>query len=369
MPVEQDITDLHKHYSRREALYRSLGIPSAVLKDKDILELGPGCGHNSIFTNLWGPKDFTFLDGSQLAIDKTRNMMNMHYTSSDNCHYYTQDLESFDHSKLFDFVFCEGVIPGQLEPKKFVKKLSSFLKPGGVLVVTCVDSISVLSELTRRVIAKQIMDKQTFIGNENIAILKPVFERQFTSLKGMSRNIEDWIIDCLISPVIGELFSIEDAISSLGDEFEFYSSSPHFVQDWRWYKNIYLDQRCFNELALKSYNKNIINFLDYRVTIDNVAEAPALELLHISNDLFKRYKQYQDSGDTSLVSDIICLLAKASEIIQPFSQESSSSITHHRTAMEWLLDDKDLGELADFLNCGWFGRGQQYVSFTRNVEY
>lgn len=57
------------------------------------------------------------------------------------------------------------------------------------------------------------------------------------------------------------------------------------------------------------------------------------------------------------------------EIIQPFSQETASSITHHKTAMEWLLAGKDLDELGDFLNCGWFGRGQQYVSFTRNVEY
>lgn len=369
VPVEQDISDLRKHYSRREALYRSLGIPSSALKDKDVLELGPGCGHNSIFTNLWGPQNFTFLDGSELAIAKTRNMINKHYTSSENCHFHTQDLDSFESSQLFDFVFCEGVIPGQLEPKKFAKKLSSFVKPGGVLVITCVDSISVFSELTRRVIAKQIMDRHTMIGNENISILKPVFEGQFQALEGMSRKLEDWIIDCLISPVIGRLFSIEDAISSLGDEFEFYGSSPDFVQDWRWYKNIYLDQRCFNEQALKSYNNNILNFLDYRVTIDNVDENSAGKLLKIANDLFKHYKNYQDSGDIIFVSNTISLLGDASEIIRPFSEITSNALINHKTAMELLLEGKSLDNFEDFLTCGWFGRGQQYLSFTRNIDY
>jgi len=48
-PVSQDISDLRKHFQRRNVLLRSLGIPSALVRDTTILEFGPGSGHNATY--------------------------------------------------------------------------------------------------------------------------------------------------------------------------------------------------------------------------------------------------------------------------------------------------------------------------------
>lgn len=43
-PVRQNIDNIEMHYKRREKLYRLLGMPVNLFKDKEILEIGPGVG-------------------------------------------------------------------------------------------------------------------------------------------------------------------------------------------------------------------------------------------------------------------------------------------------------------------------------------
>lgn len=53
-PVKQDITEINKHYARREKLYRQLGIPCIAFEGKRILEVGPGSGYNTLALFFWG---------------------------------------------------------------------------------------------------------------------------------------------------------------------------------------------------------------------------------------------------------------------------------------------------------------------------
>ena len=48
-PVHYKIKNLKKHFEIRNSLYRLLGIIPNFLKGKDILEVAPGSGHNSIY--------------------------------------------------------------------------------------------------------------------------------------------------------------------------------------------------------------------------------------------------------------------------------------------------------------------------------
>ena len=49
-PVSQDISDLNKHFQRRNSLFRSLGILPSLVKGIKVLEFGPGSGHNALYT-------------------------------------------------------------------------------------------------------------------------------------------------------------------------------------------------------------------------------------------------------------------------------------------------------------------------------
>ena len=52
-------------------------------------------------------------------------------------------------------------------------------------------------------------------------------------------------------------------IACLNSKYYIYGSSPRFLTDWRWYKDLLGDNRGFNELALANYYQNNLNLLDY----------------------------------------------------------------------------------------------------------
>ena len=54
----------------------------------------------------------------------------------------------------------------------------------------------------------------------------------------MSRPLNDWILDNVLHPFVGKLMSMHDAITALDDSFDVLGASPHFITDWRWYKDM-----------------------------------------------------------------------------------------------------------------------------------
>jgi SAM-dependent methyltransferase len=369
MPVEQDISDLAKHFSRRDSLYRALGIIPSSISGKNILELGPGSGHNAIYTRSLKPGKYVLVDGSLMSLQLTEENINDYFKEDKSCEYVESYFESFSYPEEFDYVFCEGVIPGQLAPDEFIQKIAENVKPGGVLVVTCVDSLSALSEITRRLVARLLLINQNIDESDKVNYLLPFFENSISTLHGMSRKPADWIKDVLLNPLHAQLFGIDTAIKSLDNNFEFYSSSPNFLQDWRWYKDIYLQQKNINANAVESYQANILNFLDYRTTFNAINIPNANDIKLLSESILSDYIEFQfDQNKLFLVEGIIGSLKELSFIIESISPETSHSMQLHCNTIEQLFLHGRLSENSPFKKCDWFGRGQQYVSFIRNND-
>ena len=68
IPVNQNITDIKKHFRRRNALYRILGIPRGFVKDKSVIEFGPGPGDMALHTQSLEPKIYYLVDGNSTSI-------------------------------------------------------------------------------------------------------------------------------------------------------------------------------------------------------------------------------------------------------------------------------------------------------------
>ena len=49
-----DFENQNEYFRKRKNLYRQLGVPMLAIKGSDILEVGPGPGHNSIPLIIWG---------------------------------------------------------------------------------------------------------------------------------------------------------------------------------------------------------------------------------------------------------------------------------------------------------------------------
>jgi hypothetical protein len=360
-PVRQDIRNLPKHFSRRSALYRQLGLAPALLKGKSLLEFGPGSGHNAVFTTSLNPKQYVLVDGNPSAVEQTKNLLRDYYP--DRKHDVQSCLmEDFSWDDKFDVVFCEGLIPTQRDPALFSRQVASFVDSQGLLVITCMDAVSLLSESIRQIVTRLIVSPGAPLDDQ-VRLLLDVFSSHLDTLRGMSRKTSDWVLDVLIHPWVGPLFSIQEAIDALDDEFDFYGSSPDFVSDWRWYKDIWLEQAEYNRLARDSYKANLHSFLDYRY-LHEPREAGENDKLQECCERFRVLAGSHPPVDKQL------LLRKSMENLDALIQETSRFSPQTAACLEDAHRCLDAfaktGELGDFGSfTSFWGRGQQYLSFIR----
>jgi SAM-dependent methyltransferase len=214
-PVRQDISDLTAHYRRRGALYHSLGLPPIAVRGRRVLELGPGTGQNALATLSYEPAALTLVDGNPSSLDACKRNLAPHLKRGTEITFIQSLIEHYETDETFDIVLCEGVIPFQVDPMTFVRSLSRFVAPGGVLVVTCIDAVQFMGEMTRRLVADSLIPFDTPARKRHDYLL-PVFVPHLSSLSGMTRSHTDWIYDNLLIPYTGRLFGIEDAINALG---------------------------------------------------------------------------------------------------------------------------------------------------------
>ena len=361
-PVAQDISDLGKHFDRRAALYRHVGIPPGLVRGKSVIEFGPGSGYNSIFTSSLKPKRYVLVDGNPAGLESTRDLLS-EFTDGESEHTVMESLiEDFESDERFDIVLCEGVIPLQLNPKGFLRHVAKFARPGGLVVITCMDNVSQFSEIMRRVVGTLLVHPDAAVS-EKLKVLRPVFEPHLNTLSGRSRLVDDWILDVIVNPWLGSQLSIADAIETLNGDCNVYGVSPHFISDWRWYKQIHGEDAGYNERAISAYYANLHNFIDYRFTWDARPEQSNQEILAICDSLFDAEKRLRVDRDVVVLVGIRGALTKLSNLVRQFSDETANAIDNYADGLDAFLDGGMLGSLKRFAPL--FGRGQQYLSFIR----
>lgn len=360
-PVEQDIRDLAAHFDRRRSLFRFLGLPGALLAGKALLEFGPGSGHNALYTASLGPATYTLVDGNPTGIAETRKRLEAHWGPKDGLQVIHSLIEEFRADGQFDVVFCEGVIPFQRNPAEFAQHVARGARPGGIVVITCIDALSGLGEFARRLVADTIVPFAA-PSADRLAILAPVFAPHLETLKGRTRPVTDWIHDNILIPYHGRPFSIAEAIEALAFDFDVYGSSPHFITDWRWHKEcVGADQR-FNEIGLDAYFSNVANLTDYRTTVPPHSTAEGRELLRLADAVFDLMVEHETHARADALPEAgaaLLTLADRLSAVLPGAAEALSAAGRFVLA----ADGGALSTLEPMR--GFFGRGQQYLSFTR----
>lgn len=314
-PVKQDVSDLPAHFARRAFLYRSLGLPPFAFEDKAVLEVGAGSGENALYTDSLGLQSYTVLEPNQTGFTALRARLPR------SVEVLNIPIEAY-HNTHFDVVICEGLL-GLCggDPVDLLRKLTPKVMVGGVLVITCIDPISDHAEVLRRALAHKYITPSMSL-QEKVDALKPVFAPHLATLKGMTRSVEDWILDNLLNPAsIGPTFSIPEALSALDGQFELLGCSPRFLMDWRWYK----DAAPGLQWAIDAYWTQAHNLYDYR-TVEPARTREDNELLMLA---------------CVAVRKKVALLERGKDV-----------------HVETLGLERDRA---------WFGRGQQYLSLVRTT--
>ncbi len=225
-PVTQDIEDLEKHFRRRHALYRHVGIVPSLLFGRSVLEFGPGSGHNSIVTAAMHPARYILVDANPVGLARTRDLLGqLTDDGATDISVIESYIEDFETSERFDLVLCEGVLPTQEAPTELLSHIAQFVKPGGIILITCIDAASYLAEQLRR-FAATLATHEESSTEEKLAVLVPLLGPHLDTIEGMGRSHEDWILDNLIQPFHGRaLMGLEEAIDAFIRSSAF--TAPH----------------------------------------------------------------------------------------------------------------------------------------------
>lgn len=363
--VNRIIDDTKQHFQCREALYHHLGIPVHLLQGKKILEFGPGCGHNSRFFLEYFPAQFTLVDGFAEALGRAEILLRPLCPKESAMRFVVSPIESYHDEMLYDLVLCEAILPiQQPKPDVTLRAVANHVTAHGLLVITCADAISLFPEMIRRIMGQHIT-RHTQNVTQKIQILTPFFAPHFAQLQGMQRSIEDWIADMVLPPYFGPLFSIEEAILCLPD-FDVYQSSPHFIADWRWYRQIPSQEQCWNQHALHAFHTLRHNFLDYRYTYPMRSLKENADLDSLAQNIFKCRVQQNASNSEEILEDCIqTVLAMSKNLGNEHGPYPATSMALQdlARALRAMLQGSTNPDCGLFTHV--FGKGQQFMSFIK----
>lgn len=359
--VSRVIEDEDEFFRTRSALYLSLGIPTTFISGKRVLEFGPGSGHNSIFTATLSPAEYVLVDGGREILNAAKHRLSSFVSPHTTMSYVCTLFEEFTPQEPFDFVFAEACIPMQENPPSLLRHISRHVKSGGLLVITTISAVSYLSEILRR-LGRDILISPRAKPEDQLKILRPVYKQHIESLTGVSRSVDDWLLDNIVQPFdVQQLLTVPQAISVLGDRFEIFGSSPRFVTDWRWYKMMNAMSKGFNKQALDSYYSRNANLLDYR--IENLNHD--IEIGILLEDRCSRIWDVMidlENGQEQQWEELWKSLAEVEDVVSRCAPDTLPAL---QEAILWLKNGASESLMPNFEK--WWGRGQQYVSFVCNI--
>jgi len=302
------------------------------------------------------PTSYLAIDNNQPSVLATRDAIRRSNFSG-KAEVIDLDFSEYQSLIRYDLVLAELVLDNQLEPTRFLGKLLDATLGLGVLVITCCDPISLLSETIRKAIAhnEQLIDEH--LTNSSIRLVE-FFRQDLDHLSGMSRVRTDWAIDQLIRPWIGPLLPIPEAIAYLGSTAAFQGSSPKFVEDYRWYKDPEISVKSLNENAIQNYWEKCHNFLDTRLPRSTQDVNFNKVLYAICSDLYSEV--YTNSWNNDSHSKVLKICLKLKDHICDLEQVINNSL-------DAFIDYWRSGEIANLREIQpWWGRGSQYVSFIKS---
>jgi len=164
-------------------------------------------------------------------------------------------------------------------------------------------------------------------------------------------------------------FSFSKSINLLSDNFIFYGSSPNFISNYKWYKNIQDDFK-YNEGIILDYESKIHNLLNMNelglISIDNnklinltknFAKVVEEKYSNIENELL--FTNNSINSDLSVLQNINYIIKKNKLNNSEFAMDEFLNLFKNGN----LPSSEDINNMKYFNNA--FGRGQQYISFIK----
>jgi hypothetical protein len=361
-PVRQNIDDLPKHLQRRSSLYQKLGLPSILFQNKNILEVGPGSGHNSLYVASCKPSKYDLLEPNITAQNGINDLYSKTQLDVTIPNLIKKKLEDFSPDNKYEIVICESWLGVSDHEREMMKKLGSFLSSGGILVTTIASPLGSVINGVRRILSWGFTKNITSIESQTKLLLE-AFSSHLDTIEDMSRLYEDWAQDTLINPGFLTMCPTPNMfVKDIGNDFEIYNSFPQFNSDWRWYKTLYGDKKSFNNTFLTAYNRNIHNFFDYNECFSEIDGDLGSRLEKESLKFISCISEKENNKDTVLDKQLTNSIQKIISLITEVDNNCWSKAFQElmKCLNSKIISPKDIANMPHFSKL--FGRELIYVS-------
>lgn len=358
--------DREKYCKIRTKLYQQLGVLSSSFKNKDILEIGAGNGNNPLVTLSYSPKSYTILEPNDTAQEMMKTLFKENNVDMNKIDIQSLFIEQYNEDKQFDIVIAEGFIPSLDTKYEILEKIDKVLKPGGILITTTADEISLFFDISRRLMANLLVKDKNIDFEEKIDIFVQAFGSHLNTLKGMGRPKADWAADILMGDAMYQTsLDPSDIIEFYKDKFFYYNYSPSIIVDDTWFREVSLDIQDFNKNKKENYQKVSHALFHYKVFDGFRDSKKNIQLRKLCAEFISYTKQTQYEDYTPKLKNNILKVLK--EIKENFKNENITILNALEDLIGIVKDDnftiEDINSLEYFKSA--FGRGQQYISFIK----
>jgi len=274
-------------------------------------------------------------------------------------------IEEFTSEIKYDIVICEGTLAFLQNKDKLLKKISTYLKKDGVLIITSADAISQFYEIVRRlfanIISYNIQDKDI-----KVKLFVKSFESHTQTLEGFSKFIDDWCYDMFVDDdLYSNFLSTIDIVNILNDDFEFDKmTSPNLILDERWYRQISLDHKKNNEYKLNSFYKRWHNLFNYQSFSSERAMEKNVRLNNLCTELVLKIRINETNNKDIYIQDVIDLILQIQNNLLGIDSIIDNSLTEIiRLLKQETISAENISSMKYFSQC--FGRGSQYLTLIK----
>lgn len=348
-----------KHLKRRKKLYRQLGIPVLALWGCNVLEVGPGEGHNTLpLLKEWGVAHVDLLEPNEVARKELEAKFEFHNISNDRYTLYSDTLQEYRTEKKYDIVIAEAFFHISKDWKNMLALLKKYTYTNSIVIVTCSDEISFYVEKMKRVVLQYLV-RDVKEHNKKIEIVRNIMKPQLATLNGMSRAVEDWIEDMIFFPYGDEFMDMKKAIEEYSGEFDILGASQNIFVDYSWFKDIEYD---YISSYKKQYDEKKHMFMlagDDCEVKRTVEENKKLENAVIkANRVAKRIEE-----ENCEISELIPAIRDVSNfVVNPIICQFNDEVVKIIEALE--MNQKiDWTYYSTYMKC--FGKTMQYISFVK----
>lgn len=365
IPVSQDINDSDFIY-KRAYLYKLLGTQLPSLRNMRVLEFGPGGGFNATAITHYCPEIYVFVDASKSSLLELNRKKSAGLFGNVNVEIIESNIFDYSDSRVFDLVVIEGVVPGQTKPVEMLQHAGTFVSLNGTLITTTTTATSLLSEVCRRLFRPFIINSRASF-NDQVELAEKIFDSHLKSLGTKTRPTRDWVLDSILHKWergARVIFSMADSSQSLGPRFDFHGSSPKFLIDDRYYKKVDRLAKTSNDLLIQQFSNLSLALLDYRVSLLDILKSVKLaDIEEMCVELFDIQIEIVNENSYRKLDEFLALLKKVEEALPYVSQPTSIAINEFIRKFPEVIQKNKMTDFPNFSQ--WWGRGQQYASFTR----